>query len=220
MMRVAVFLSGRGSNMVALVHACKEGRAEAKVALVVSNDKSAPGLEKAKNLGIATEVVARADFPSKAEQERRMVELLRAWRIEGVCLAGFMQIVGPTLLDACPNRILNIHPSLLPSFPGLKAQAQALAYGVKVSGCTVHFVNEGVDSGPPIIQAAVPVLEDDTEEALSSRILQKEHEIYPLALDWFAKGLLELEGRRVTLKDEGVLKGLPPEGFWWPGLAG
>ena len=220
MRRVAVFLSGRGSNMVALVHACKEGRAEANVALVISNDKNAPGLEKAKNLGIATEVVARADFPSKADQERRMVELLRAWRIEGVCLAGFMQIVGPTLLDAYPNRILNIHPSLLPSFPGLEPQAQALAYGVKVSGCTVHFVDEGVDSGPPIIQAAVPVLEDDTEESLSSRILQKEHEIYPLALDWFAKGLLKLEGRRVTLKDEGALKGLPPEGFWWPGLAG
>jgi phosphoribosylglycinamide formyltransferase-1 len=220
MKRVAVFLSGRGSNMVALVQACKEGRAEAKVALVVSNDKSAPGLEKAKNLGITTEVVARADFPSKAEQEHRMVELLRAWHIEGVCLAGFMQIVGPTLLNACPNRILNIHPSLLPAFPGLKPQAQALAYGVKVSGCTVHFVDEGVDSGPTIIQAAVPVLDDDTEEALSSRILKKEHEIYPIALDWFAKGLLELEGRRVTLKGGNVFKGLPPEGFWWPGLAG
>lgn len=220
MKRIAVFLSGRGSNMASLVQACKEGRAKAEIALVVSNDKRAQGIERAKALSLRTEVVCRESFSSKAAQEHRMVELLRDAKVEGVCLAGFMQIVGPTLLEAYPNRILNIHPSLLPAFPGLHAQAQALAYGVRVSGCTVHFVDEGIDSGPPIIQAAVPVLQDDTEESLSSRILQKEHAIYPLALDWFAKGLIEIEGRRVLLKSGEALKSRPSEGFWWPGYPG
>lgn len=216
MKRVGILISGRGSNMVALARACQEGRVFAQVGIVISNDHEAPGLLKAKDLGLKTGVVERKGFSSKAKQEERILEAFKSEGIEVVCLAGFMQIVGPTLLGVYGGRMLNIHPSLLPAFPGLTPQARALDYGVKVSGCTVHFVDEGVDTGPIIIQAAVPVYDDDTEGALTERILQKEHEIYPLALDWVARGLLAVKGRRVVFKDGGAFKGFEPKGFCWP----
>jgi len=188
MINVGVLISGRGSNLQAIIDAAESGKISAKVAVVISNKADAYGLERAKKHNIATAVL---------ESETEMLDVLKIHKVDLVCLAGYMKIVGKVLLDEFEGKMINIHPSLLPSFPGLHAQRQALEQGAKVSGVTVHFVDEGCDTGPIIIQAKVPVLEGDTEETLSARILEQEHKIYPQAIKLFAEGKLKIEGGKV-----------------------
>jgi phosphoribosylglycinamide formyltransferase-1 len=175
------------------------GQLGAEPVIVVSDNPGAPALAKAAQRGVAIAVVRRKDFPSAAEFERTLVGELKGARVDLVALAGFLRVLGRDFLSAFPGRVLNIHPSLLPSFPGLDAQRQALEYGVRVSGCTVHLVDEQVDHGPIILQAAVPVLPDDTEQSLSARILAEEHRLYPEAIRLMAEGRLAVEGRRVRV---------------------
>lgn len=185
--RIAILISGRGSNMLALAEAVRDGRLpKTGISVVISDQPSAPGLTKAKELGIETLVIERRGRP-RAAHDGEIVAALQSRQIDLICLAGYMRVLSAEFIDAYRGRILNIHPSLLPSFPGLEAQRQALAHGVESSGCTVHFVDETLDGGPIIAQRVVPVLPDDTVESLSARILQAEHELYPeavaLALD-------------------------------------
>jgi phosphoribosylglycinamide formyltransferase 1 len=200
MLNLGVLISGRGSNLQAIIDASAGGQLPAKVAVVISNDPTAGGLERAKKHNIPAVVIEPKDFKDKHTYELEIVKELKKHGVELVCLAGYMRIVGPVLLGHYPRKIINIHPSLLPSFPGLHAQKQALDHGVTVTGCTVHFVDEGCDTGPIIVQSAVPVKENDTEETLSERILLQEHHIYPLAIEFIAKGKLRIEGRIVKLK--------------------
>jgi len=198
---IAVLVSGRGTNLQAILDAIKEGRLTARVVAVVSDNPRAYALERAQKAGVPAFTLLPADFSSKEEYEEALVQLCKQQGAEAVALAGYMRILGPKFLQAFPSRVVNIHPSLLPSFPGLRAQKQALDYGVRYSGCTVHFVDEGVDSGPIILQAVVPVLPEDTEESLSERILLQEHRLYPKALQLLAEGRLLIEGRRVKILD-------------------
>ena len=195
--RVGVLISGRGSNMVALVDAMQAGRVPAEPAVVVSNAPEAAGLAAAAERGVPTAVVDPKQVKPRAVHEARMIEVLREHRVDLVCLAGYMRLLTPAMVSAFAGRILNIHPSLLPAFPGLHAQRQAIEYGVKFSGCTVHFVDEQCDHGPIVLQAAVPLHDDDTEESLSARILEQEHRIYPRAVQLFFEQRLKLEGRAV-----------------------
>jgi len=197
--RIVILISGRGTNMERLIRACQTGEVPAQVVRVISDNPEAPGLERARAYGVPTVVVPARAFPDRAAFEAALLEAVREAAPDLICLAGFMRILSPKFVQAYRYRIMNIHPALLPSFPGLHAQRQALEYGVKVSGCTVHFVDEGVDTGPIIIQKAVPVLEDDTEETLAARILEKEHEAYPEAVRLFFEGRLRVEGRRVRI---------------------
>src|SRR2546430_570464 len=195
--RLGILISGRGSNMVALADAVREDRIpNAEIAVVVSDQPNADGLGKAKERGIETLVVERRGR-TREEHDREIREALRIRNIDLVCLAGYMRILSREFIDAYRGRILNIHPSLLPSFPGLNAQQQALEHGVKYTGCTVHFVDEGLDSGPIILQAVVPVLDNDTEQTLSARILAEEHEIYSRAIQLVLDNQTRVEGRRV-----------------------
>jgi len=180
--RVGILISGRGSNMAALLSAMEEGRVPADPAVVVSNVPDAPGLELARAKGVPTAVVDHRGVKPREAHDRAVLAVLREHRVDLVCLAGYMRFLTPVFVDAYRGRILNVHPSLLPAFPGLDAQRQALEAGVKVSGCTVHVVDETLDHGPILLQAAVPVLPGDTEETLSARILEQEHRIYPEAL--------------------------------------
>ncbi len=182
------------------------GRLPAQVVVVLSDKQGAVALERARAAGIPAEFVDPASFPSREAFDRRLAERLKAYGVDLVVLAGFMRILSPAFVRAFPGRIMNIHPSLLPAFPGLHAQRQALEYGVKVSGCTVHFVDEGLDSGPIIMQAAVPVREGDTEESLAARILEQEHRLYPDAIRLFAEGRLQVEGRQVRIREAGALE--------------
>ena len=196
--RIGVLLSGRGSNFEALAESVAAGRLPgAEIAVVVSNREGAPGIAKAKERGIA----ARA-IPSKGLErevyDRQVVAVLQEHKVDLVCLAGYMRLLSPFFVGAFPNRILNIHPSLLPSFPGLESQRQALEYGVKFAGCTVHFVDENLDAGPIVMQATVPVRDEDTEETLSSRILAEEHRIYTEAVRVVLEGKYRVVGRRVV----------------------
>ncbi|MDD5594137.1 MAG: phosphoribosylglycinamide formyltransferase [Candidatus Margulisbacteria bacterium] len=200
MLNIGILISGRGSNLQAIIDTCESGKIPAKVAVVISNVASAGGLERAKKHNIPAIVFEPNNFKDKNTYELEIVKELKKHGVELVCLAGYMRIVGQVLLEHFPHRIVNIHPSLLPSFPGLHAQQQALDHGVTVTGCTVHFVDQGCDTGPIIIQSAVPVKENDTEETLSERILQQEHHIYPIAIEFIAKDKLKIEGRRVKLK--------------------
>ncbi|HYG81743.1 MAG TPA: phosphoribosylglycinamide formyltransferase [Pyrinomonadaceae bacterium] len=196
-MNVGILISGRGSNMVALADAVAGGRVQgARVRLVVSDQPGAAGLERARERGIETAVVERRGR-TREEHEREVVERLRACGVELVCLAGYMRLLSPCFLEAFRGRVLNIHPSLLPAFPGLDAQRQAVEHGVRVSGCTVHFVDETLDGGPIITQRAVPVLDSDTPETLAARILDEEHSAYPEALALVCSGRYEVAGRRV-----------------------
>lgn len=206
---IAVLVSGSGSNLQAIIDASERGEIPCRVGLVMSNKADAYGLVRAKKHGIPTEVVSHKDFPSREEFDARLVEILRKCGAELICLAGFMRVLTPVFVRAFPNRILNIHPALLPSFPGTHGPRQALDYGVRFSGCTVHFLDEGVDTGPVIVQGVVPVYDDDTEETLAARILIQEHRIYPMAIRLFFQGRLRIEGRRV------LVDGLPriPEFF-------
>lgn len=193
---IGVLISGRGSNLQALIDATREGRLEAKIALVISNRADAYGLTRAGQAGIPTVVRDHKAYPSREAFEQALVDDLRARDVSLVCLAGFMRLLGPTFVAAFPNRILNIHPALLPSFPGLHAQRQAVQHGVKVSGVTVHLVDTDLDAGPIVLQAAVPVQDDDTEESLADRILVEEHRVYPAAVQIVLDGNWTLDGRR------------------------
>ncbi|GAB4318595.1 MAG: phosphoribosylglycinamide formyltransferase [Candidatus Sumerlaeia bacterium] len=197
--RIGILASGRGSNFKAIAEHCRQGRCAGEIAVLVSDKEGAGALDIARSLGIPAYVVLRKDHPSREAFEQAIVQTLRAHDVELVCLAGYMRLVHDPLLQAYPQRILNIHPALLPAFPGLDAQKQALEYGVKISGCTVHFVDAGMDTGPIILQEAVPVLEDDDEHSLAARILEREHQLYARAIDLFARGRLVIEGRRVRI---------------------
>ena len=194
--RLGILISGRGSNLQAIIDAIRTGRLDATIAVVISNVPGAPGLARAVEAGIETVVLPHGDYPSRAEYDRALAETLRTHGVVVVCLAGFMRLLGPRFVEAFPNRVLNIHPSLLPSFPGLHAQRQALLHGVKVSGATVHLVTAELDAGPIVLQASVPVLDDDTEETLAARVLVEEHRIYPEAIQTVLDGRWRLEGRR------------------------
>jgi phosphoribosylglycinamide formyltransferase-1 len=204
---IAVLVSGSGSNLQAIIDASERGEIPCRVGVVLSNKADAYGLVRARNHGIPTDVVDHRAFESREAFDARLVEVIRASGAELVCLAGFMRVVTPVFLRAFPHRILNIHPALLPSFPGTHGARQALRYGVRFSGCTVHFLDEGVDTGPVIVQAVVPVYEDDTEETLAARILTEEHRIYPMAIRLFFEGRLELSGRRVITRGTGKIPG-------------
>ena len=195
MKRIGILLSGRGSNFEAIARQIDEGKLKAEVAVVVSNVESAPGLQRARERRLDV-FSANSKGLSRETFDRQVIHVLEEKRVDLVCLAGFMRVLSPSFIQAFRNRILNIHPSLLPAFPGLDAQRQALEYGVKVSGCTVHFVDEGLDSGPIILQAVVPVLDGDTEESLSARILEQEHQIYPKAIQHVLDGQIRIDGRR------------------------
>jgi phosphoribosylglycinamide formyltransferase-1 len=194
--RLGILISGRGSNLLAIADAIAEGRLEAEIAVVISNRADAPGLDLARE-----RVLNALALPSKGLDrevyDRQLIEELQRQRVDLVCLAGYMRILSGHFIREFPRRILNIHPSLLPAFPGLDAQHQALEHGVKFSGCTVHFVEEGLDSGPIIRQAAVPVLDQDTTESLSARILKEEHRIYSEAIALVLSGRYRMDGRRV-----------------------
>ena len=194
--RLAVLISGRGSNLQSIIAAIAEGRLEAQVAVVVSNRAGAPGLERARAAGIESIHLSPRDYPNRDAYDQAVADALVSRGVSLVCLAGFMRLVGRPLLDAFPNRILNIHPSLLPAFPGLDAQRQALEHGVRVTGVTVHLVTAGLDDGPIVGQAAVPVLDGDTVETLAARILVEEHRIYPEAIRLVLDGGWTLDGRR------------------------
>ena len=194
--RLGVLISGRGSNLRAIVGAIRSGELYADVAVVVSNRPEADGLTFARSEGIDTVVLRPRDYQDRHAYDRAIADALCARGVDLVCLAGFMRVVGPPLLEAFPNRILNIHPSLLPAFPGLDAQAQAVAYGVRVSGATVHVVTSGLDDGPIVLQAVVPVLDDDTPESLAERILTEEHKLYPAAIRVLLQGDWHIDGRR------------------------
>ena len=194
--RIAVLISGRGSNLQALIDAVADGRLDAQIAMVVSNKADAAGLERARAAGIETLTISHRDHPTRAAFEEVLVRELRAREVVLICLAGFMRLLGGTFLEAFPNRIVNIHPSLLPSFTGVDAQRQALEHGVKLAGATVHFVTGELDGGPIIRQSAVPVLDDDTPETLAARILREEHKIYPEAVGLVLDGGWRIEGRR------------------------
>jgi phosphoribosylglycinamide formyltransferase 1 len=199
MKRLGILLSGRGSNFEAIAQQIACGKLEAQVAVVISNVENAPGLQKARQSGFETFFLSSKGL-SREAFDRRISAVLHEKQVDLVCLAGFMRLLSPFFIQAFRHRILNIHPSLLPAFPGLDAQRQALEYGVKYSGCTVHFVDEGLDSGPIILQAPVPVLDGDTEEALSARILQEEHRLYSLAIQLVIDGKMRIEGRRVVMQ--------------------
>jgi phosphoribosylglycinamide formyltransferase-1 len=196
--RIGVLLSGRGSNFEALADSVAAGRIPgAEIAVVVSNREGAPGIDKAKGRKIAARVIPSKGLEREA-YDRQVVAVLNEHKVDLVCLAGYMRLLSPFFVAAFPNRILNIHPSLLPSFPGLESQRQALEYGVKYAGCTVHFVDENLDAGPIVLQATVPVRDDDTEETLSSRILAEEHRIYTEAVRIVLEGKYKIVGRRVV----------------------
>lgn len=190
---LGVLVSGGGSNLQSILDAIAEARLDARVEVVVSNKADAFALERAKARGVRTEVLSHRDFPTREAYDAGLVTILRDAGVEWVALAGFMRVLSPVFLDAFPNRVLNVHPSLLPAFPGVNAQKQAFDYGVKVSGCTVHFVDGGVDSGPVLLQRAVEVREDDDEESLRHRILAAEHEAFVAALSLVAQGRVSLE---------------------------
>jgi len=196
--RLGILLSGRGSNFLALRAAIERGEVPAEIAVVVSNIAEAPGLDRARELGLRAEAIPHREEPGRRAHEEKVVAALRGAGVEWVCLAGYMRLLSPSFVAAWPRRILNIHPSLLPAFPGLDAQEQALAYGVRVSGCTVHLVDEGLDSGPIVVQKTVPVLDGDTPVDLAARILEQEHQAYPEALRRLLTEPWDVVGRRLV----------------------
>jgi phosphoribosylglycinamide formyltransferase 1 len=194
--RIGVLISGRGSNLQAIIEAVRDKRLDAEIAVVISNRGDAAGLELARAAGIETLYISHRAFTRRDDFDAALVDALRARNVGLVCLAGFMRLVGAPMIDAFPGAILNVHPSLLPAFPGVEAQRQALEYGVKVSGVTVHLVTPELDGGPIVLQRAVPVLDDDTVETLSARILVEEHRAYPDAIQRVLDGSSRLDGRR------------------------
>jgi phosphoribosylglycinamide formyltransferase-1 len=198
-LKVAALISGRGSNLRALIDACAGGAIPARIVLVISNNPGAPGLDHARRAGIATLTIDHRAFPDRAGFDAALDRALREAGAELVCLAGFMRLLTPGFVAAWRDRMINIHPSLLPAFPGLDTHARALAAGVRFAGCTVHFVRDETDTGPIIVQAAVPVLPGDTPESLAARVLEAEHRAYPLALRLLAEGRVRVEGERAIV---------------------
>jgi phosphoribosylglycinamide formyltransferase 1 len=204
-LRVAVLASGRGSNLQAIIDAIECRVLQAQIVAVISNKKEAVALERARKHGLPDLFVDPKPFvgrpDSREAYDRALLEVLEQRQVELVLLAGYMKIVTPVLVNAYANRMMNIHPSLLPSFPGLEVQRKAIDWGCKLAGCTVHFVTEGVDEGPIIMQAAVPILDSDTAETLAARILEQEHKIFPRAVQLYAEGRVKVHGRRVLIAD-------------------
>jgi phosphoribosylglycinamide formyltransferase 1 len=211
---LAVLISGGGTNLQAIIDAIETRALDAKIQFVLSNKADASGLARAQKHGIPTEVLDHKAYPNREAYDHAVVDLLRGRGVELVVLAGFMRLLSPVFINAYSNRIMNIHPALLPSFPGLHVQKKAVEHGVRFAGCTVHFVNEECDEGPIIIQAVVPVFPDDTDETLAARILKQEHRIYVRAIQLYAEGRLHVNGRRVLVdgvdKDEGQVLIQPP----------
>lgn len=198
--KIGVLVSGRGSNLQAIIDNIEKGTLAAELAVVISDQADAYALERARKHAIPAVHISAKGYKGKREEyDKLLVRELQKHHVDLICLAGFMRIITPVLIKAFPNRILNIHPALLPAFPGLHVQKKAFEHGVKFSGCTVHFVDENMDTGPIIIQSVVPVLENDTEDSLSERILKQEHAIYSRAIQLFAEGRLKIEGRRVVI---------------------
>lgn len=196
---LGVLLSGSGTNLQALIDAIAARRLDARIAVVISNVPNAAGLERARRHGLVAIALSHRDAPSREAYDRQLVELLRSHGVRLVVLAGFMRLVTPVLLDAFPGNVVNVHPALLPAFPGLHAERQALEHGVRVTGVTVHFVDEETDHGPILAQAAVPVFSDDTEDTLHARVQRQEHRLYPFAIQLIAEGRVRIEGRRVVV---------------------
>ena len=201
MINIGVLASGNGTNLQAIIEAIETGQIEGKICIVISDKSDAYALKRARNYNIDTAYINPKGFKNREEYDKEIVSALNEKEIDLVVLAGYMKILTPYFINAFKNKIMNIHPALLPSFSGLHVQKKALDHGVKVSGCTVHFVDEGLDSGPIIIQRAVEVKEDDTEETLAERILKEEHQIYPRAIQLFAQGRLSINGRKVFIKE-------------------
>ncbi len=199
MKKIAVLVSGGGSNLQSIIDAMESGYLNIQIAVVMSNKDEAYGLTRAKNHGIPAQVIRHGDHESREEFETRLIEVLDGYGVELVVLAGFMRVLTSLFVNHYHQRIINIHPAILPSFPGTHSQKQALDYGVRFSGCTTHFVDEGTDTGPIIIQSIVPVLPDDTEESIGSRILKEEHRIFPESLKLWSEGRLLIEGRKVRI---------------------
>ena len=204
MLNLGILISGRGSNMEYILKAIKKKKIPIKAAVVISNKPDAAGLKIAQKMGVPTEVVQSKGFEgSRADYDKKIISVLTKYGVTQknglVCLAGFMRIISPEFVKKYKNKILNIHPALLPAFPGLDSQKQALDYGVKFTGCTVHFVDSGMDTGPIIIQAVVPIKEGDTDKELSKRILKEEHRIYPEAVNLIAKGKVKVSGRKTVI---------------------
>ena len=207
--KLGVLISGSGTNLQAIIDAILRGDLKAEIRIVISNRADAQGLERARRHGIETAVIDHRKFPSREDFDRALLAALRDRSVELVALAGFMRLLSSVMLDAFSGRIMNIHPSLLPSFPGIHGPKDAIEHGVKIAGCTVFFVTPGVDVGPVIIQAAVPVLPGDDEDRLAARILQQEHRIFPRAISLFQQGLLEIQGRRVIVKGDAAPNSAP-----------
>ena len=202
LLKLGVLISGNGSNLQSIIDHIEKGSLKATIKIVISNNPDAYGLTRAKKHGIPVVILKNGDFINKEDFDLELINILKNNSVDLVILAGFMRVLTPTFLKAFTQKIMNIHPALLPSFPGIHGQKQALEYGVKLSGCTVHFVDEGVDTGPIIIQSAVQVFDDDTEETLAARILKEEHRIYPQAIQFYTEGKIEIKGRRVRINTE------------------
>ena len=198
-LRLGVLASGGGTNLQSIIDRCQDQSLAAEIAVVISNNPEAGALQRAVKAGIPQKCINHRNFASREEFDQAVVTALKESGVDLVVLAGFMRIISDVFLDAYPMRIINIHPALLPAFPGLHVQRKAIEYGAKFSGCTVHFVDGGVDTGPIVIQGVVPILDNDTEETLAARILVEEHRIYPKAIQLFAEGRLQVTGRRVTV---------------------
>ena len=200
MINIGVLASGRGTNLQAIIEAIKEGKIEGRISIVISDNRDAFALKRAEQYNIDTRYVNFKEFKNREDYDKEIIKILEEKKIDLVVLAGYMRILSSYFIKMYKNRIMNIHPALLPSFPGLHVQRQAIEYGVKVSGCTVHFVDEGVDSGPIVLQKAVEVKDVDTEESLAERILKEEHKIYTRAIQLFSEGRLIIKGRKVFIK--------------------
>ncbi|HVN72072.1 MAG TPA: phosphoribosylglycinamide formyltransferase [Desulfomonilia bacterium] len=203
MIHIGVLVSGSGSNLQSIMDACERSEIDGRVSIVISNVPGVYALERTEKKGIDAKVISHTEYPDRDSFDRALADTLKESHVDLVVLAGFMRVLTPTFLRLFPGRIMNIHPALLPSFPGLGVRQKAIDYGVRFSGCTVHFVDEGVDTGPIIIQAVVPVYPDDTEDNLKERILRLEHKIYPKAISLFAQDRLTISGRKVYIKGLG-----------------
>jgi phosphoribosylglycinamide formyltransferase-1 len=201
MINIGVLASGRGTNLQIIIEAIEEGKIEGRISIVISDNQDAFALKRAEQYNIDIRYINFKEFKNREDYDKEIIKTLEEKKIDLVVLAGYMRILTPYFINIYKNKIMNIHPALLPSFPGLHAQRQAVEYGVKISGCTVHFVDEGVDSGPIILQKAVEVKDNDTEESLAERILKEEHQIYPRAIQLFSQGRLIIKGRKVFIEE-------------------
>lgn len=200
LLRIGVLASGGGTNLQAIIDRCQDGSLAAEIVIVITNNPGVGALERAAMAGIQTLCINHRDFSRRDEFDEALVKVLLDAEVELVALAGFMRIISQTFIDAFPGRVINIHPALLPAFPGLHVQQQAIDYGARFSGCTVHFVDGGIDTGPIIIQAVVPILPDDTADTLAARILEQEHKVYPRAIQLIAEKRVRVDGRQVTIE--------------------